>query len=174
MNVDGLEWRRNKFSCGKCGFLYLSDRLAQFFAHCVIVDNEALRPYLILAVRKSAVFIPYPGDHARLHNVPSTDHENPYCLTICRIEPENNCHVLLAAFAVLWLLRRQTGYNDTEAAIQATRPLPQRLDATIETKWGSAHLCGLTSAWVQASPRPTGVERTLTSLPALAAAAPAS
>ena len=99
VNVDGLEWRRNKFSCGKRGFLYLSDRLAQFFAHCVIVDNEALRPYLILAVRKSAVFIPYPGDHARLHNVPSTDHENPYCLTICRIEPENNCHVLLAAFA---------------------------------------------------------------------------
>lgn len=42
---------------------------------------------------------------------------------------------LLAVFAILWLLRRQTGYNDNEAAAQALRPLPQRLDATIEAKW---------------------------------------
>jgi glycosyltransferase involved in cell wall biosynthesis len=65
----------------------------------VIVDNEALRPYLIPSVQRSAILIPYPGDHAELTGLPATDTDNPYCLTICRIEPENNCHMLLAAFA---------------------------------------------------------------------------
>lgn len=43
--------------------------------------------------------------------------------------------MLLAVIVVLWLLRRQAGYNDHEAAVQAARPLPQRLDASLEAKW---------------------------------------
>ena len=43
--------------------------------------------------------------------------------------------MLLAVVLVLWLLRRQGGYNDNEAAVQALRPLPQRLDATLDAKW---------------------------------------
>lgn len=99
VNVDGIEWRRAKFSRMRRLFLLVSDRLAQRFAHQVVVDNEALRPFLISAVREKAALIAYPGDHV-LHDI-STCKAVPakrQFLTICRIEPENNCHVLIEAF----------------------------------------------------------------------------
>lgn len=101
VNVDGLEWRRDKFSKSKKIFLYISDRLAQAFANKVIVDNEALRPFLIKAIRNSAEYIPYPGDHIqRIQRTQSLGGDDLRCLTICRIEPENNCHILLEAFKI--------------------------------------------------------------------------
>ena len=101
VNVDGVEWRRDKFSTAKKIFLLISDRLAQLFAHRVIVDSEALRPYLMAHIRNSAVYIPYPGDHVeRLPDIKNNLGE-PNCLTICRIEPENNCHILIEAFSKL-------------------------------------------------------------------------
>ena len=100
VNVDGVEWRRGKFSKGKKLFLFISDRFAQLFAHQVVVDNEALRPFLIRSVRQSAHYIAYPGDHVeRIDEANKCSSSDLRCLTICRIEPENNCHVLLEAFA---------------------------------------------------------------------------
>lgn len=100
VNVDGLESRRKKFSLAKRRFLYLSDRLAQRFAHIVVIDNEALRTYLVPKVRANAVLIAYPGDHvlrsSRGHN---TQIFGGQYLSICRIEPENQCHLLLESFA---------------------------------------------------------------------------
>lgn len=99
VNVDGIEWRRAKFSRTRRWFLYLSDRMAQQCAHQVVVDNEALRPFLICAVQKTAVLIAYPGDHVRRAVAQGKRGAREiHCLTICRIEPENNCHVLIDAF----------------------------------------------------------------------------
>ena len=100
VNVDGVESRRAKFSAAKQRFLYWSDRLAQRFAHRVVIDNEALRTYLDPAAQASAVLIAYPGDHVvRGIGSPNGAGRENQCLTICRIEPENQCHVLLEAFA---------------------------------------------------------------------------
>lgn len=100
VNVDGVESRRAKFSAAKQRFLYWSDRLAQRFAHRVVIDNEALRTYLDPAAQARAVLIAYPGDHVLrgIRNLNGAGSGNR-CLTICRIEPENQCHVLLEAFA---------------------------------------------------------------------------
>lgn len=101
VNVDGIEWRRAKFSRGKRAFLYISDRLAQRCSDGVVVDNEALRPFLAGSVSTSAVSIAYSGDHVkRLPRALDNGEARPF-LTICRIEPENNCHLLIAAFAQL-------------------------------------------------------------------------
>lgn len=97
VNVDGVEWRRAKFSRAKRFFLYVSDRLAQWCAHRVVVDNEGLRPFLIPAVQESAALIAYSGDHALRFETAVAD-KTPRCLTICRIEPENNCEILIEAF----------------------------------------------------------------------------
>lgn len=99
VNVDGIESRRKKFSAIKQRFLYWSDRLTQRFAHRVVIDNEALRTFLEPVVQASAVLIAYPGDHVeRGVRRPSDILSGPKSLTICRIEPENQCHVLLEAF----------------------------------------------------------------------------
>lgn len=98
VNVDGVEWRRQKYSWGKSCFLYLSDRIAQYCSHAVIIDNEALRPFLVGLARNTAWPIAYAGDHVlRLRRKAPSDKVR--VLTICRVEPENNCHILLSAFA---------------------------------------------------------------------------
>jgi glycosyltransferase involved in cell wall biosynthesis len=97
VNVDGLEWRRSKFSLAKRIFLKLSDAFAQLCAHSVIIDNEGLKPFLTPVGSKKAFYIPYSGDHViRLNR--SHISTNPILLTICRIEPENNCDLLLNSF----------------------------------------------------------------------------
>jgi glycosyltransferase involved in cell wall biosynthesis len=98
VNIDGVEWRRGGSLIRRC-FLYFSDRLAQFFSHAVVFDNSALFPYVIGTKRGKSRMIPYPGDNS----LPIGDthisegSEASYALTICRIEPENNCDLLLEA-----------------------------------------------------------------------------
>jgi glycosyltransferase involved in cell wall biosynthesis len=99
VNVDGLEWRRGKFGRGKRAFLWISDALAQTFAHRVIVDNPALRRYVLPWARAKTATIAYPGDHVL--RLPGVQRSSDAFLTICRIEPENNCELLLAAFKAL-------------------------------------------------------------------------
>lgn len=93
VNVDGVEWRRTKFSVNKRRLLKLFDTLAQHFSHHVVYDNEGLYEYLIASAKKKSTCIAYPGDHVlRLDNVvrkPRT------ALTVCRIEPENNLELLI-------------------------------------------------------------------------------
>ncbi|RJG05836.1 DUF1972 domain-containing protein [Noviherbaspirillum cavernae] len=101
VNVDGIEWRREKYSVAKRTFLFISDRLAQIFAHRVVIDNEALRQFLTRSAQGKTCHIAYPGDHV-IRTADSPDSSiggTPRCLTICRIEPENNCHLLIEAFA---------------------------------------------------------------------------
>lgn len=100
VNVDGIESRRSKFSVFKQRFLYFSDRLAQRFSHRVVIDNEALRQHLDPYVQQNAVLITYPGDHVlRGSRNQNSRRSNSHYLTICRIEPENQCHLLLESFA---------------------------------------------------------------------------
>ena len=88
VNVDGVEWKRGKFSAGKRIFLRVLDYLAQRFAHKVIIDSDALQPLY----PGKTLCIAYPGDHVvRVAGpmVPRT------ALTVCRIEPENNIAMLI-------------------------------------------------------------------------------
>lgn len=93
VNIDGVEWRRDKYNTLKRHFLKCFDWLAQRFAHTVIYDNSALKPYLLpIAIAKS-IEIPYSGDHVlRRPDIPCV----PWtALTVCRIEPENNIELLI-------------------------------------------------------------------------------
>lgn len=100
-NVDGIEWRREKW--GGLAKLYL--RLAEWIAvrasHTIIADNEGIRDYLRERYGIEANVIAYGGDHALdgkpvdlLFSLPKR-----YALALCRIEPENNIHMILEAFS---------------------------------------------------------------------------
>jgi glycosyltransferase involved in cell wall biosynthesis len=100
VNIDGVEWRRGG-SLPKRSLLYFSDRLAQFFSHAVVFDNAALSKYVIWTKKAKSKMIPYPGDYPQPvgDTHPGDRPEAPYALTICRIEPENNCDLLLESVA---------------------------------------------------------------------------
>lgn len=96
VNIDGVEWRRTKFSPMRQRILKLFDRLAQWSAHRVIYDNGGLRAFVVPSALANAVEIAYPGDYiercATSAPTPGT------ALTICRIEPENNIELLIEGF----------------------------------------------------------------------------
>lgn len=105
VNIDGVEWRRAKFSAGRRVLLRLFDALAQSCAHRVIYDNAALLRYVLPWCRPKAVEIAYSGDHVLRCEGVRPDPSS--ALTICRVEPENNIEMMVEGF-ISSNLRRYT------------------------------------------------------------------
>lgn len=108
VNIDGLEHRRAKWGNLARRVLRFSEAMAVRFADVVIADNKGIQDYVHETYGKEAELIAYGGDHV-YREVPqevqakhlATYGLTPgqYAITVCRIEPENNCHVTLEAFA---------------------------------------------------------------------------
>ncbi len=105
VNIDGLEWKRHKWGrFAKC-FLKFSEKLAVRYAHTVVADNQVIQNYVTHEYKVLSELIAYGGDHAFpatlsddvLQRYPFLS-EN-YAFMVCRIEPENNIHVILEAGA---------------------------------------------------------------------------
>jgi len=96
-NIDGIEWRRDKWGRFAKIFLKFSERLAVKYSDVVISDNQGIADYVYLEYDKSSKVIAYGGDHALLTDTVSGNGD--FALGICRIEPENNVHIILEAFA---------------------------------------------------------------------------
>lgn len=94
INIDGVEWRRTKFSPTRRLVLRLFDSLAQTCSHGVIYDNSALLPFVLSSARAKARLIAYSGDHVL--RLPDVTRLSRTALTICRIEPENNIDMVIA------------------------------------------------------------------------------
>ena len=108
VNIDGLEHRRAKWGRFAKWFLRTSEAMAVRFADVVIADNKGIQDYVTETYGKPSELIAYGGDHA-MRSVPQERQDAilaqygvkryDYAITVCRIEPENNCHVTLEAFA---------------------------------------------------------------------------
>lgn len=103
-NIDGIEWKREKWNGPARAFLRASEWAAVWYSHAVIADNQAIADHVRAAYGRDCHVIAYGGDHAVAHGgkgeVPAGLPEH-YALALCRIEPENNVHLILDAFAYL-------------------------------------------------------------------------
>ncbi len=107
VNIDGLEHRRDKWARWQRKFLKYSEALSVRHADVVIADNKGIQDYVTETYGKSSALIAYGGDNV-LRDVPQERQEEilrkyklkrgTYGICVCRIEPENNCHVTLEAF----------------------------------------------------------------------------
>lgn len=100
-NIDGIEWRREKWHGLARWFLRFSERIAVQYSDEVIADNDAIATYIWNMYGISPKVIAYGGDHALQCEPIKSDQillPTDYALTICRIEPENNIHLILDAF----------------------------------------------------------------------------
>lgn len=107
VNIDGLEWRRDKWNKYTKWFLHFSEKLAVKYSHADITDNAAIKRYTAIQYKTLSHLIEYGADHCEKEsiNIPAVVkypflHE-PYAFKVCRIEPENNIHVVLEAFSQL-------------------------------------------------------------------------
>lgn len=103
-NIDGIEWKREKWNRLARAFLRASEWAAVRFSHEVIADNQAIADHVRDSYGISCQVIAYGGDHALSCE---DDSEVPaglpdqYVLALCRIELENNVQMILEAFAEL-------------------------------------------------------------------------
>lgn len=107
INIDGLEHRRDKWNKWARLLLKFSEKQAIKYGDIIITDNKGITDYVKEEYGKSSELIAYGGDHVLTQvNQELTDRvlkvygieKNGYSLAICRIEPENNAHIILMAF----------------------------------------------------------------------------
>ena len=98
-NIDGLEWRRDKWGWFAKHFLKLSEKIAVRCSDVVISDNQAISDYVLSEYGVTTSVIAYGGDHAFIDMDEMPVNKEKYYLSICRIEPENNVDMILDAFS---------------------------------------------------------------------------
>ena len=107
INIDGLEHRRDKWKPWIRKFLKFSEAQAIKYGDIIVTDNKGITDYVKKEYGKDSELIAYGGDHV----FTSPDKEKTkkvlksyglesdnYSMALCRIEPENNVHVILEAF----------------------------------------------------------------------------
>lgn len=97
-NIDGLEWKRDKWGKWTRKFLKWSEAIAVKYSDIVITDNKAIGDYVLQEYGVENMTIAYGGDHAIRNSLESSLDRGNYSLGLCRIEPENNVHLILEAF----------------------------------------------------------------------------
>ena len=106
VNVDGMEWKREKWGLIARSFLKKSEEYAVKYADTVVADNEGIAEYLKKQYNVECACIAYGGDQASRKELTDEVAEkynivsNKYAFMVCRIEPENNVEVILNAFAM--------------------------------------------------------------------------
>lgn len=96
-NIDGLEWRRDKYNYFTKKLLYFLEQLAIIFSHKVIIDNSALIKHINPRFRHKVVTLEYGGDNPFINRY--KDLVTPkYYYSISRIVPENKVEIILEAF----------------------------------------------------------------------------
>jgi glycosyltransferase involved in cell wall biosynthesis len=108
VNIGGVEHHRGKWGSLAKSVLRRSEAMAVKYADVVIADNRGIVDYVRNTYGREAHMIAYGGDHV-LCNTSEAEQQfiladyglkaGEYGVSVCRIEPENNCHITLQAFA---------------------------------------------------------------------------
>ena len=107
ISIDGIEWKREKWNFLARSYLFWAERLAVKYSHIDISDNESIQDYTALRYGSLSRIIEYGSDHTLQVKPDAMDKKEfpflnmPYAFKVCRIEPENNIHEVLEAFAQL-------------------------------------------------------------------------
>ena len=105
INVDGLDSLRAKWSPPAKAYLRWAERNAARFADVVITDSSVVQDIYRRDYHADTVFIPYGADMDGVDSGQCLEslglQPRGYILFVGRLEPENNAHVLVEAFAEL-------------------------------------------------------------------------
>lgn len=103
INVDGIERRRKKWN--RLGQLYylVSEWLSTKIPHAVVTDAGVIQSYYRSRYGKESTMIPYGAQIGRVRDAdglkPFGLEPEQYVLYVSRLEPENNAHLVIQAFA---------------------------------------------------------------------------
>lgn len=102
-NMDGLEWKRSKYSTKVQKFLKYAEKLAVKLSDFLVADSIGIQTYLKNEYGVDSAYHPYGSF---VHEFPDnsclvsyTLEEYNYDILIARFEPENNIEMVLEAFS---------------------------------------------------------------------------
>ncbi|MBI5557986.1 MAG: DUF1972 domain-containing protein [Deltaproteobacteria bacterium] len=104
INMDGIEWRRAKWSLPERVWLYMNEKLGAWLGNHLIADHPEIKKHLIQFVgERKVTVIPYAADILdaadegllAAHGL----QKNGYAIIIARPEPENSILEVVAAFS---------------------------------------------------------------------------
>jgi len=104
MNMDGIEWKREKWGWVEKAWLYLNERAGAWFANHLIADHPVIAAHLErLAPASKITMIPYGADevicpHGKVVQDLGLEPEK-FALIIARAEPENSILEIVQAFS---------------------------------------------------------------------------
>jgi glycosyltransferase involved in cell wall biosynthesis len=98
-NMDGIEWKRSKYSKPVQQFLRFAERLAAVSSDYLVSDSLGIKEFLLKRYKKDSTYIAY-GAH--VFNSPNSEvlkvydvQENQFNMIMARFEPENNLDMVL-------------------------------------------------------------------------------
>lgn len=98
-NMDGLEWKRTKYSAKVQKFLQWAESLAVKKSDCLVSDSLGIQEYLKGKHNKDSVYIPYGSDVVSEFNASVCEEyhleQYGYDMLIARLEPENSIEMIL-------------------------------------------------------------------------------
>jgi glycosyltransferase involved in cell wall biosynthesis len=101
-NMDGLEWKRSKYSKPVQRFLKYAEKLAVKHSQFYIADSRVIKGYLKDKYSIDSRYIPYGADlfseQEREQFDKSEAQKEDYFLLMARMEPENNIESILDGF----------------------------------------------------------------------------
>jgi len=111
INIDGLEWKREKFSFLERAYIRLAYLVSYIGATYLILDNSQLIGHVPSSIRWKAIFIPYGvapiecvklddsviGKYVEQASLKVRPHD--YWLVVARLEPDNKIHTIVEAYA---------------------------------------------------------------------------
>lgn len=108
VNIDGLEHKRQKWGKMATWFLKYSEKLAIKYGDEIIADNKGIQVYVKEEYNYDCNLIAYGGNHVKKLNITKQvanryNIPQKYAFKVCRIEPENNIHIIVEAFSNLTL-----------------------------------------------------------------------
>ncbi len=111
VNIDGIEWRRSKFSVVEKNLLRIFFTFSTISASYIVIDNKHLINYISARYRKKAVYISYgakPHKYIQwdmnklIRYIDKEDFlkisQGKFWLVVARLEPENNIHIIIDGF----------------------------------------------------------------------------
>jgi glycosyltransferase involved in cell wall biosynthesis len=102
LNVDGLDWKREKWNSLAKRYIRFAEYLATIFPHEIVTDSTVVQSYYLQEYGKPSTFIAYGGDIEPLPGGKCLEEyglqKHRYILFVGRLVPENCPHHLVEAF----------------------------------------------------------------------------
>jgi glycosyltransferase involved in cell wall biosynthesis len=119
-NMDGMEWKRAKYSPKVRAFLRVAERLGVLFSDHLIADSTEIQRYIDEKYHKRPVFIPYGATIFEKDDPSFIEefhvHPYQYDMLIARMEPENSVEMILDGFASIKTDRKFLVVGNTDNA----------------------------------------------------------